>query len=39
VVDAYHHDRNTHEALRSARVENKNFNGQYKAFAEKYSLQ
>ncbi len=38
VVDAAHHDRNTHEALRSARVENINFNEQYKAFAKKYSL-
>ena len=38
VVDAAHHDMNTHEALRSARVENKYFNEQYKAFAAKYSL-
>ena len=38
VVDAYHHDMNTHEALRSARVENPNFNQQYKEFAAKYSL-
>ena len=29
---------NTHEALRSARVENKDFNEQYQAFAAKYSL-
>jgi len=38
VVDAAHHDMNTHEALRSARVENKDFNAQYQAFATKYSL-
>ena len=38
VVDAYHHDRNTHEALRSARVENEKFNEQYKEYAKKYSL-
>ena len=38
VVDAYHHDMNTHEALRSARVENPNFSQQYKEFAAKYSL-
>ena len=38
VVDAAHHDMNTHEALRSARVENKDFGAQYEAFARKYSL-
>ena len=39
VVDRAHHDMNTHEALRSARIENQSFNEQYKAFAEKYALQ
>jgi len=38
VVDAYHHDMNTHEALRSARVENPDFGRQYQEFAEKYAL-
>jgi len=38
VVDAFHHDMNTHEALRSARTENENFGEQYKEFARKYSL-
>ena len=38
VVDMAHHDMNTHEALRSARVENENFGDQYKAFAQKFSL-
>ena len=38
VVDRAHHDMNTHEALRSARIENRNFAQQYQAFAEKYSL-
>ncbi len=38
VVDMAHHDRNTHESLRSARVENQNFGQQYQAFAKKYSL-
>ncbi len=38
VVDAVHHDRNTHQTLRSARVENQHFAEQYKAFAEKFSL-
>ena len=38
VVDMAHHDMNTHEALRSARVENKFFSEQYTDFAMKYSL-
>jgi len=38
VVDMAHHDMNTHEALRSARVENQQFGEQYKAYAAKYSL-
>ncbi len=38
VVDMAHHDMNTHEALRSARVENERFNDQYKDYAKKYSL-
>ena len=38
VIDAAHHDMNTHEALRSARVENEAFGDQYKAYAVKYSL-
>ena len=38
VVDAAHHDMNTHEALRSARVENKNFTQQYKAYADQFAL-
>ncbi len=38
VVDMAHHDMNTHEALRSARVENEHFGEQYKAFAQKFSL-
>ena len=38
VVDMSHHDMNTHEALRSARVENEHFADQYKEFARKYSL-
>ena len=38
VVDMAHHDMNTHEALRSARVENQHFGQQYQAFAEKFSL-
>jgi len=38
VVDMAHHDMNTHEALRSARVENEHFGDQYKAFAQKFSL-
>ncbi len=38
VIDLAHHDRNTHEALRSARTENKNYDAQYKAYARKYSL-
>lgn len=33
-----HHDMNTHEALRSARVENEAFGEQYKTYAAKYSL-
>ena len=38
VVDLAHHDMNTHEALRSARIENPNFAEQYKKYAAKYSL-
>ena len=38
VVDLHHHDMNTHEALRSARVENEQFGDQYRAYAMKYRL-
>ena len=38
VIDLYHHDMNTHETLRAARVENRKFGEQYKAYAGKYSL-
>ena len=38
VIDRAHHDMNTHEALRSARIENQNFAQQYKAYANKYRL-
>ena len=38
VIDQWHHNRNTHEALRSARVENQNFARQYKAYAEQFKL-
>ena len=38
VVDMAHHDMNTHEALRSARVENEHFSEQYKDYAKKFSL-
>ena len=38
VVDMDHHNMNTHEALRSARVENAHFGKQYKEYAAKYSL-
>ena len=38
VVDMAHHDMNTHEALRSARVENAHFGEQYKEYAKKFSL-
>ncbi len=38
VVDLAHHDMNTHEALRSARIENENFAQQYREYANKYRL-
>ena len=38
VIDMAHHDMNTHEALRSARVENEHYGQQYRAYAQKYSL-
>ena len=38
IIDLAHHDMNTHEALRSAQVENENFGEQYKMYAKKYSL-
>ena len=38
VIDLHHHDMNTHETLRSARVENAHFDEQYREYAKKYSL-
>ena len=38
VIDLHHNNHSTHEALRSARVENDHFGEQYAAFAAKYSL-
>ncbi len=38
IIDLAHHDMNTHEALRSARTENKHYEEQYKAYAGKYRL-
>ena len=38
VIDLHHHNMNTHEAIRSARMENENFDDEYKAYAVKYSL-
>lgn len=38
IIDLAHHDMNTHEALRSAQVENENFGEQYRMYARKYSL-
>ena len=38
IIDLHHHDMNTHESLRAARVENRKFGEQYKAYAEKYHL-
>ncbi len=38
VIDMYHHDRNTHETLRSVRAENAMFDEQYRDYAAKYSL-
>ena len=38
IIDLAHHDMNTHEALRSAQVENENFGEQYRMYAKKYSL-
>ena len=38
VIDFHHHNLNTHEAFRSLRVENENFDDQYAAYARKYSL-
>ena len=38
VIDEHHRNRNTHEALRSARVENPHFAQQYKAYAQEYKL-
>jgi phosphate:Na+ symporter len=38
VVDMAHHDMNTHDALRSARIENQHFAKQYKEYANKYRL-
>ena len=38
VIDLYHHDMNTHETLRTARIENKNFGQQYQSYAKKYQL-
>ena len=38
IIDLHHHNMNTHEAIRSARMENENFDDEYKAYAVKYSL-
>ncbi len=38
IIDLHHHDRNTHESIRSARFENENFAEEYRAYARKYSL-
>ena len=38
VIDLHHHDMNTHETLRSARVENPRFDEQYREYAKRYSL-
>ena len=38
VIDLHNHDLNTHEALRSARMENEDFGDAYRAYAQKYSL-
>ena len=38
IIDLNHHDMNTHEALRSAKIENANFDEQYRDYAEKYRL-
>ena len=38
IIDLAHHDMNTHEALRSAQVENENFSQQYRAYAKQYTL-
>ena len=38
VIDLYHHDMNTHETLRAARVENRKFGEQYQAYASKYQI-
>ncbi|MDD5863580.1 MAG: Na/Pi cotransporter family protein [Firmicutes bacterium] len=38
VIDLHRHDLNTHEALRSARMENENFGDEYRAYAVKYGL-
>ncbi len=38
IIDMAHHDRNTHETLRSVRLENRAYDVQYRAFAQKYRL-
>ena len=38
IIDLHHHDMNTHKALRSAKVEDKNFSDNYHAFADIYHL-
>lgn len=38
VIDLYQNNRNTHETLRSVRMENVHFGEQYAAYAKKYSL-
>ncbi|MDO5401269.1 MAG: Na/Pi cotransporter family protein [Eubacteriales bacterium] len=38
VVDAHHHDMNTHSSLRAARIQNPEFASQYEGYAAKYSL-
>jgi len=38
IVDLHHHNRNTHETMRSAKLENRDFARQYADYAEKYRI-
>ena len=38
IVNLHHHNRNTHETMRSAKLENRDFARQYADYAEKYRI-
>ena len=38
IIDLHNHNMNTHEAIRSAKIDNADFGTRYHAYADKYRL-